>query len=206
MQPTAAAPTLSGRRSDQTGSTLVLALAVVTVILLLVVGLLGLTQTGNRSLRAYEVERTRRYAVNSALEVAVQAVRKTPDLGTTATTRSCGSRFDIPGNPRVLGSVGTGYLEVVCYKTPGAGITSGDPDTDGGQGPRDLTFEVRCNRRPTDIVQPGFLNCGRGDDYKVLAKARVRFEVDYGIAPDAGSSVSTKRAVVPKVITWEVRA
>lgn len=198
-----------GDRNSESGSVLLLSLAFIIVIMVLAVGLLGITRTGNASLRAYELERTRRYSVNSALETSVQMVKQRPDLGVTATPLPCGLEYEVTGEQRVIGPDGNGsaYLYVVCSATDVDGAVSGGPDSDGGQAPRDVTFEVRCATDPvSNPPQAGFIVCGSGGDYAVLGTARVRYEVDIkGIEPPAGSTASPERAVVPKVISWEVR-
>ena len=88
--------TLSHRlRNDQSGAIIILALAFLTVILALAVGIIGLAQTGSSSLRAYRLERHRRYAADSALQSAVQYVRQNPGLGvsTSCLVGSSGKRI-----------------------------------------------------------------------------------------------------------------
>jgi hypothetical protein len=181
---------------------MLLALAFVTVVMVVVVALVGFAQAGTRSVRGYEIERTKRYAVNSALETTVAALVGKPTMGTTDTAKIC-LVYDIPNtatNVKLKGNGGgAAYLTVECRATPGVTYAA---ESDGGQGPRDVTISVYCR---TDPAVPEFapskdvLNCGTGSGTDPLAVARVRYEVDYSKALDA-------RAVVPKVVTWEVRA
>lgn len=190
--------------TGETGSVMLMALAFVTVVMVIVVALVAFAHVGVRSTRSYEVERTRRYAVNSALDAAVQSGISKPTLGTSTTAKIC-YQYDLPATPTNIKLVGNGtgaaYLTVECKQTDGAGITSGATEADGGQGPRDVTFTVICR---TGTVQPytpstEYLNCGSGNNDQILAKARVRYEIDYTKTP------ASERAVVPKVVTWEVR-
>lgn len=218
------------RRFDQaahrgeSGAILLLALAFITIVMVLTVALLGLAKTENAALRSYRTERVRRYNVDSALQEAIQMVKLYPKMGVegTASTDPChmehGVRDELLGGGGASGifdvTQSAGYITVECTATPPAvsGITSGATDSDGGQGARDVTFEVRCNYLAGDPVPNGQISCGSGSAYKVLARARVRYDIDYSVTPVApncntgsGCTASTVRAIIPKVISWSLR-
>jgi hypothetical protein len=173
------------------------------VVGVIVAALIGFAQVGARSTRSFEIERTRRYAVNSAIDETIQSLITKPLMGTSPTSKSC-YEYVLPPtntNTKLIGNGGgSAYLTVECRATPGQ--TSGAAESDGGQGPRDVTFTVICRTGDVEPHNPSeeYLNCGSGGNDRVLAKARVRYEVDYSKTP------ASERAVVPKVITWEVRA
>jgi hypothetical protein len=188
---------------------LILALVFLTVIGLLTGALLSYAYTGTKTLAAYRLERTRRYAADSALVATVfRLSQKTyATEGTNAAMTQCGKipisqyapsgggTVDIVANPT------SANVTVWCQATPD--VLTDSIDTDGGQGPRDITMEVRCSYK-TSMVLNRKLNCdgGTGDPYTVIGRARVRFEVDY----DNSAGVDkTKRAIVPKVMSWQIR-
>lgn len=203
----------AGARHPESGAVIILALAFLTIILTLTVALFGLANAGAASLRHFRLERTRRYNADAALQATVQRVKDTPTLGVTSGA-NCNWSFpmqeDIAGGlaQRVITPGST--LTVTCAAT--AGVTSGGADVDGGQALRDVTIEVACNNTAAPAAHAS-LTCGAGGNSTVIARARVRFEVDYGIvpaAPDCGPTValcsaSTVRAVVPKVVYWSIK-
>lgn len=226
--------TLSARlHRDESGAIIILALAFLTVVLVLAVALIGLSHTTSASGRTYRLERSRRYAADSALQIAVQHVAKTPTLGVSASPPACGTSYTVQEDTAggaVIRVFATGsVLQVACGATPGV-TDSGARELDlrgeptGGQGPRDVTFTVTCTYNT--IPQNGTLRCGTGSNTMVLARARVRYDVDYGIVPTRPNcgpyddsypqpvdpngpgnlcSASSVRAVVPKIVYWSVK-
>lgn len=198
-QPAAVGPDRSGER----GSALVLAMLVVTVVMVLTVGLLAFAEIGSRSSVSFQMERQRRYAVDGALQSGINMVRTHPNMGVTTNPDTCVMEYTVPGDPKTI-YPGT-YLVVECAATnpaaAGAPAESGGTDTDGGQRARDVTFTVSCDSgSPAYPTKPlRTLSCGSGGEREVLAKVRVRYEIDYSVTP------ASERAVVPKVISWELR-
>lgn len=231
-------------RSGESGAVILLALAFLTVVLTLVVALFGLSHTGSASLRHFRFERVRRYNADAALQAAVQYVKQNPRVGEGTGTGALTQCLTYDMQEDVSGNTGAGEIQsvltpgstlrVYCGATNGvsSGITgypSSGFDTDQGQPPRDVTIEVRCTGNPP--TPRGRLTCGStGSTTTVLARARVRFDVDWGItptAPDCGPIdlnpllpdgvtpnphflvndcyASTARAVVPKVVYWSIR-
>lgn len=186
------------RLRREEGSIMILALAFLIVILALAVGLLGLAFTGSNSLRAYRLERVRRYNTDSALVAAVQMVRNTPTLGVSTSPPACGMQYivqeEVPATGPNVTRVFTvnSRLTVTCGASTGVS-NSGDPDPDGtGQLARDVTFTVTCQYAPPIPVK-GTLRCGTGSANMTLGQARVRFDVDNGVAN------------VPKIISWSLK-
>lgn len=232
---TATSPkTLSSRlRNDQSGAIIILALAFLTVILALAVGLLGMAHTGSASLRAYRLERHRRYAADAALQSAAQYVRQDPSLGVSASPPACAMNYTVQedtasGGALQVFTVGS-VLNVSCGATPGV-TDSGARELDlrgeptGGQGPRDVTFVVSCTYNT--IPAKGTLACGSGSNTLVLGRARVRYDIDFGITPTRPNcgpyddsyvppvdpngpgnlcTASSVRAVVPKIVFWNIK-
>ncbi|MGN6693259.1 MAG: hypothetical protein ACTHN0_03705 [Aquihabitans sp.] len=197
---------IAAARRGESGAVLFLALVFLTVIGLLTAALLSYAYTGTKTLTAYRLERTRRYAADSALVSTVfRLSQKTYALeGTNASMTQCGripiSQYAPAGGGTVDVVVSGSYVTVWCQATPD--VPTDNFDTDGGQAPRDITMEVRCNYSTSMVVSNRKLNCGAGSGSTVIGRARVRFEVDY----DNASGVDkTKRAVVPKVLSWQIR-
>ena len=191
--------------AGERGAVLVLALVFLTVIGTLTAFLISYAFTGTKSLAAYRIERTRRYAADSALHVAVKrlSTETGASLGNSSTPEKCAQylipEYTSPGNVQPV--VGTGaYVTVWCSLTPNA-VTDAI-DVDGGQAARDVTMEVRCNTSGTAIVVGGKLACGSGSNTTVIGRARVRFEIDYNL----GSARLATRAVVPKTMSWQIRS
>lgn len=226
--------TLSARlREDQSGAVIILALAFLTVILALAVGIIGLSWTGSSSLRAYRLERHRRYAADAALQSALHYVRANPGLGVSASPPACAMNYAVqqdvaPGGAMAVFTPGS-VLNVTCKATPGV-TDSGARELDlrgeptGGQGPRDVTFEVSCAYSTMSATGP--LSCGSGGNTVILGRSRVRYDIDFSIVPtkpDCGPyddsyvppvdpngpgnlcSASSVRAVVPKIMLWSLK-
>ena len=181
------------------GAVLILALVFLVVIGTMTTALLSYAFTGTRALAAYRLERTRRYAADSALLSTVNRLSRDSTLGNGATFAACGripiTQYTTGGNITSVAD-STAYVTVRCRKTPG--VTVDLIDVDGGQPPRDITMEVVCSYNGAMVVNRK-LTCGAGSSEQVIGRARVRFEPRYD-APDP-----KKRAVVPKVKSWEIR-
>lgn len=184
-----------GRREE--GSTLVLALVFVTAVMTLTIVLLAFAKTGNTAVNSYKVERTRRYAVDGALQSAIQLVAKNPAMGRATSPDPCDMLFLVQGSPRQV--VGGSYLVTSCAATPAA--VSGSSTTGnvvgGQQNARDVTFTVSCYAPA--VAAKGKIDCASGSVVSTLASARVRYEIDYSVTNQ------TQWAIVPKIVTWEVR-
>ena len=185
---------------------LVLALVFLTVIGTMTAFLLSYAFTGTRSLGAYRLERTRRYAADSAMQATINRLTLPANAtaGTGASMAQCG-RYAIPqdvsaGNVQSVVAANA-YVTVWCQATPGVPIDV--IDLDGGQAPRDITMEVRCNTASGQSVVDKKLVCGAGGTAKVIGRARVRFENDYDNSVGADKF---KRAVIPKVLSWQIRS
>lgn len=205
-------------RRGESGAILLLALAFITIVMVLTIALLGLAKTENSALRSYRTERVRRYAVDGALQEAIQFMKQNPKYGTDTSTDLCHLEHpvkdDLRGGAAGIFPVASDnvvyYITVDCYATKIANVDSGAIGSDGGQDARDVTFEVKCSHEPNTPVPVGLIQCGSGTEEIVLARARIRFDVDYSIPPTSpdcnpGCTASTARAVVPKVISWSVR-
>jgi len=202
----------AGERNPESGAVIILALAFLTIILTLTVALFGLANAGAASLRHFRFERVRRYNADAALQATVQWLKDTPTMGVTGGP-TCGMNYAMQestgGFAQPVLATGS-YLTVSCAAT--SGVTSGGADGDGGQAGRDVTIEVRCNSAAPPGPH-GNLVCNTGAKSTVLARARVRFDIDYGITPTAPNcgptvalcSASTVRAVVPKVVYWSIK-
>ncbi len=199
-------------RHGERGAILILAIAFLTVILTLAVSLLTLAYTGSTSLRNFRIERARRYAADGALQSAVQMVKKDPTLGQTTGSPTCQMTFPIVEDTSAgaLSVVSAGsYVTVSCAAT--TGVVSGGVDVDQGQRARDVTFTVTCQGTPPARNQK--LVCGGSGPTTVLARARVRYEIDYGLVPTGATCAPSAtdcvahnaRAVVPKVLTWSLK-
>ena len=105
----------------------------------------------------------------------------------------------VPGASQVM--VAGSYLTVTCEPTPGT--TSGGPGTDSTtavptQDARDVTFTVTCSGDNSGRASGDRYDCSDTGTPEVLATARVRYEIDPGTANPA------ERAVVPKVVNWNI--
>lgn len=209
---------------DQSGAIMVLALAFLIVVLALAWGLIEMSYTGSASLRAYRLERSRRYAADSALQAGIQMLKSDATLG-TVDDPLCSMTYLVQENAptgEVIRVFSTGStLSVSCEAV--AGSDSGGIDSDGGQKAREVILRVSCQYEPP-IPAKGTLYCGSGSKSLVLGVARVRFDVDYGVpidptgtkdpavcGPDDPNThenlclASKVRAVVPKIIQWSLK-
>ncbi|MEZ5202993.1 MAG: hypothetical protein R2701_01000 [Acidimicrobiales bacterium] len=190
---------------------LILVLVFTIVVAMLAVSLLTLAWTGSTSLRAFKIERSRRYAADGALQSAVQMVKTNATLGQTSGSPACSMTFPIAEatGANITSVVAAGsYVTVSCAAT--TGVTSGGLDSDSGQRTRDVTFTVTCQGALPG--NKGTLTCGNTGPVRVIGRARVRYEIDFGLTP-SGSTCSPSvsqcwahnaRAVVPKVLEWSI--
>jgi hypothetical protein len=87
---------------------------------------------------------------------------------------------------------------VRCFATPDLPIQI--VDVDGGQAPRDVTFEAICVNAGTILVNRK-LSCGKtGSINTVIGRARIRYENNY----DQTKYPIASRAVVPKILGWTI--
>lgn len=198
LTPRRAAP--SRATGGESGATLIIAVLFMTVIMSLTVGLLGFAQVGARSHRAYKVERTNRYAIDSAINAGIQFLATNPDMGSSGGTGYCHIQVNIAGEDRVM--VNGAYYTMDCAPTTpssGGALSDSGKVVDGVQNPRDVTITISCGNDASNPIRPGKAFCGTGTNVTV-ATARVRFDRDSspGIDP-------TKSAIVPKVLSWEIR-
>ncbi|MEZ5177169.1 MAG: hypothetical protein R2746_02515 [Acidimicrobiales bacterium] len=124
--------TLSARlREDQSGAIIILALAFLTIVLAIAVGLIGMAYTGSNSLRAYRLERHRRYAADAAMQSAVQYVRQNPNLGISLSPPTCAMNYAVQEDTASGGALQVftpgSTLNVSCGATPG--VTDSVPET-----------------------------------------------------------------------------
>lgn len=220
---------------DQSGAIIILALAFLTVMLALSWSLIELSYAGSSSLRSYRLERTRRYAADSALQAAIQMVKLNPALGVSGSSTPCGMSYaiqeDTAGGVRLRAFTPGSVLAVTCSPTPGvsnSGVRELDErlEPTGGQMARDITFTVTCRYSPSSDPK-ATLTCGSGGDTQTLGRARVRFDIDYGIVPTRPNcgpynpnveppvdpndpiqnpcTASSIRAVVPKIVYWSLK-
>jgi len=170
-------------------------LAFLIVFSTVIAALLGVIITSNRTVATYRQDRGLRYAADAALEVAVASVQADFDLGDDPEPERC-ARLPIGGSvealdeglPDVEGVFASGSaLVVTCRLT--------DPAT-AASDRRDITFEVRCGLSgggPSSRV-----TCdpdAAGDRQRLVAEARVRYDVDPG-QPEG------EQARVPKIVSW----
>lgn len=191
---------LGGLRSSESGATLIIAVLFMTVIMSLTVGLLGFAQVGARSHRAYKVERTNRYAIDSAINAGIQFLATNPTMGVRDGTGYCHVQVNIAGEDRIM--VNGAYYTMDCKATEpstGGAFPDSGKVADGVQNPRDVTINIKCGNDASNPIRPGKAFCGTGVDVTV-ATARVRFDRDSSPGVDPANS-----AIVPKVLSWEIR-
>jgi hypothetical protein len=208
----------------ESGASLMLALVFVIVVFTIITGVLTYAFGAGRSVEVYERDQALHYAADAALEAAVQMVKIKTYLGQTDPLppyvpaaplgSSCALALPIPSPPTStppsaaslshvhdpgLVFASTARLNVTCNPTPT--VTSGgyEPQAAGaGQLTRDVTFEVVCLLPPT-VRWDRPLACGTPNTNPlVLARARVRYDID------PGHGTPAQRARVPKVISWEI--
>ena len=175
------------------GAALILVMAFLLVIAVVTASLFSLAYAGTRSMRDYQLNRALRYSGDGALEVGVRNVAADSTLGVT---NGSGCSWDVPVTSGSGSVVQAGSkVRVTCVPH----TVSTGADSDGGQKVRDVDFLVTCKTSGTSSNLQA-IACdptGSGTQMRVLAKARVRFDINFQLATD-------KRAVVPKVLTWNV--
>jgi len=190
----------SSDRRDESGATLIIAVLFVTVIFSLVIALLGFAQVGSRTNRAYQGERTNRTAVESAMNAGIQYLAINPTLGVYGSTDTCRVQVSIEGTVKIV--IGNAYYTMECAATtPSAGGATSDSGkvVGGVQNPRDVTITILCGNDSANPVQVGYSSCGTGVT-RPVATARVRFD------RDTSSTVpQDKSAIIPKILSWELR-
>jgi hypothetical protein len=196
------APTIRlGRANDESGAIIVLALAFLTVIGVLTVALITFARVGAVSTTSYRIERTRRYAADSALQSTVQRLAMNPSTTYSSTWTNCGRNTiqEFTGGGNIAPVVATGAnVTVQCRNTPNS--SSSGIDTDGGQAPRDIEMQVLCTYGASMVVNKQ-LTCGNAStNTLVIGRARVRFENNY----DTALYASNARSVIPKILVWSI--
>lgn len=187
------------RVADERGSSLIMALVFIVFIAVLATVLLGMTFTGLRSTYSYRTDRILRYNVESALNLVITKLAKDPTLG-VFNGGACNQVVDLQEESSAPPATnGASRIEVRCAATAGLSDPQSGVQVDGAQSPRDVTLTVSCNSFRFEVGGAnGLLGCG-GDPNNptFVGRARVRFEVDPNITD------LTKRAVIPKIITWQ---
>lgn len=198
------------------GATLILALVFLIVVGLLAAAVLGMAFTGVRSTEAFRQERALRYNAESAINTAILMVARQPTLAVVDPSdpsdptpdpnpahADCGLRHNMRQDT-ADGTQPTFYpdstLQVICRPTPAntrPPASDGRPGADGGQNTRDVTFYVYCYENT--LANLDRIPCASfgGSTVRTLAEVRVRFEPDYNAADP------TRRAVIPKIISWD---
>lgn len=204
-------------RCCETGSSLIIVLAFLLVIGVAAAALVGLAFTGSKTVQVYREDRVMRYNADSVLQLSILRLQRNPLMATDATSSgsplldsACGLNYPLQDftaeGARPTFTAGS-FLTVTCGPTTandasgpwGAQSGSGGIDTDGGQRPRDVTISVWC-QGPARPPVHGLVTCNGTGTSRLMARARVRFEIDY----DAADQVNG-RAIIPKVLTWYLR-
>jgi len=202
---------------NERGAALILALAFLTVMGVLAVSLASMAMSGSSTLEVYRENRAIRTNAESAINLTIFRLVKNPLMATDATSTgtppldaACNLAFPIAtqhsGDAPIAPSFTAGStLTVTCGPTTPASATgpwgaysgSGGLDTDGGQRPRDVTINVAC--LGTAVVKANStITCGSTGTSRLVARARVRFEID------TTATNRSQRAVIPKVMTWDL--
>ena len=164
-----------GARAEA-GAALILALAFLTVVLTVVLVLFFFARTTTRTLVVYRQERVIRYTADAAIQAGIEMVKSDRTLGTTPTDLC---NLQVPIQQPVTPTVAAGStVTVQCPAS--AGTQSGAIAPDGGPQARDVTFTVICSA--TAATSTTLAKCGppgTGTVDQVVARARVRFDIDY---------------------------
>lgn len=193
--PARTTPTVARRRwSEESGTSLLMVLAFLIVFSTVIAALLGIIITSNRAVATYRQDRAMRYAADGALEVAVVNVQGDMTLGDTGTDEPCAT-LPLDGSPSGTSS---GMPDVEQVFTAGSELVVRcrltDPATASGDR-RDITFTVWCGRSGGGPGGRVTCNPGGGDE-RLVAEARVRYDLD------PGHPVEAERARVPKIVSW----
>lgn len=206
-------------RDGESGAVMIIALAFLTVVGLLSVVVLSMSWTGSNTVAVYRQDRVMRYNAEAALQTTVLRLSKNPLLGTvdrtdlTTDSPDCPMDFtmvqDPSGTAPVPPTFRTGsILKVSCAPTSalnssgpwgGSGASGYYDPVSQTQSPRDVTITVSCLVPAGATTAKDPINCGSTGTARVVAQARVRFEIDYSLAD------KQRWAVVPKIVSWDVR-
>lgn len=186
------------RLDGEQGIAMIMVLVIMTVVMVIAAGLFSFAIASTTSLKTYKEDRTLRYAADGALEFGIANVTADSTLGVTDGT---GCAWTVPVEGRVPGDVtmsSGSTLRVTC--TPY--IVSTGADSDGGQKIRYVEFKVTCfNPIAATRAVNGKPECsGTSGASRVLATAKVRYDFDTRSTVDV-----TKRAVVPKILGWDLQ-
>lgn len=155
-------------RRDQSGSGLIMALVMVTVIGLLLTAVLGLADGSITTAAAIRDQGKRVYSADAGVEAAIQMIRKNPQIGRDpAQNGSCTlPQSTIPGingkpvTLRCVGQPGSGWIGDTPNNKPGAAIltlaTSGAGIDRGSNGTIKIRGGVTSNT--TIASSPGIMN------------------------------------------------
>lgn len=182
------------------GAAIILAIAFLLVIGVLATALIGFAFTATTATRVYRQQRVVRYNAESSINLTIQRLKATPSIGTLSSP-GCGlvSSMQEPlGDGQQQTLVSGSRLTVECSPiTTGVYapvIPSGGLDTDGGQAPRVVKIEVFCLGPAQPASSKALLECNNGGPgSRLVAKARVRLDVDYSVGDISA------RAIVPKI-------
>lgn len=190
-------------RRTERGAAMILALAFIIVIGVLAAALIGFAFTASANTRVYREQRVVRYNAESAINLTIVQLEMEPPLGTAP--NDCDLDFDMNeelgnGEQQILatGSVLTVECSPISTGSYAPVVPSGGVDSDGGQAPRVVLITVHCIGPGAPPDNRSVLACtGSGASDRVVAEARVRFEIDYTAADQ------NERAVVPKILTFD---
>lgn len=191
------------------GAILILALVITTVIILLATALMSLAWTGATSTQRFREQRALRYNAEASLQAAIQFLKANPSACVRTTQGDCSTPVTqltmvdyTPGS--VKSSLEPGSVLKVFYTTNGTESGTIDP-ADQGQRPRDVTIQVVCQTTRSE-TRRGLLSCvdNNSATQRIVAQARVRFEINYDPGTAVVATDQTKRAYVPKIQTWWV--
>lgn len=205
------------RRHDEGGSVIIIVMAFILVIGVIALALLSFSFTATKSQAVFRADRVIRNNAESALITTVERLRMNPLMATDANSSgtppldsACNLNFPMQedtSNGTKATVTSTSVLQVTCgpttpYNTSGTyGVQSGSGgvDADGGQRPRDVTITVTCKGERANVRN--LVDCGTTGTARIVAQARVRFDID----PNVTLANYDKRAVVPKIVTWDIR-
>jgi len=203
---------------SESGAVMILALGFIIVVGIVAAAVLLMAYTGSNTLAVYRQDRIVRANAEAAMTTTIVRLSKNPLMATDGTSTgtpsldsSCALNYPMqqPTTGGVIPTFTSGsVLQVTCGPTSaynasgpwGAGSGSGHIDTASGtQGPRDVTITVTCKVPTANADAKSKVTCGTSGTSRVVARARVRFEIDYT------KTNKLQWAVVPKVIAWDLR-
>jgi hypothetical protein len=186
------------RLDGEQGIAMIMVLVIMTVVMVIAAGLFSFAIASTTSIKTYKEDRTLRYAADGALEYGIANVTSNYQLGVTDGT---GCSWNVPVEGRVTGDVtmsSGSSVRVSCAPY----IVSTGADSDGGQKVRYVQFTVTCfNPVAATRAVNGKPSCSSsGSTSRILATAKVRYDFDTRSTVDV-----TKRAVVPKILGWDLQ-